>query len=142
MARERISLVPEEVLQEEKIRYKIANDLLSNEEFNQLNPEDQNKVKRVLFEMYANPVVAPVAFSGLEFAIFGLGKLFFKLNSGDELTEEERVFYDRFKTFIEKHEITMDAGDWYVSYAEEAMLLTQNNREEYKQKKIGITGYF
>lgn len=142
MARERINLVSEQELNDGKIKQDIEQGLLTNTVYNSLSLDEQNNVKKVLFEMHSEPVVAPEAFSGLEFAIFGLAKLFFKVQSGTTLTTQEQEFYDRFQQFIEQHEITMDASDWYVPYAEAKMLATKDNRAEYKQKKIDITGSF
>lgn len=141
MARERIRLVPEEEVKEKEIQFQIEENLMTNKVYEALTPEEQNKVKEVLFEMHSAPVIPPVAFSGLEFTIFGFAKLMFKMQEG-ALTEKEQLFYDRFKEFIMQHEISLDAGDWYIPYAEDAMLKTKDNREEYKERKTDITGSF
>lgn len=141
MARERISLVSEEATQKESIQYQIKAGLMNNDVYEKLSIEDKAQVRAILFEMHSAPVEAPVALSGLEFIVFGLAKVLFKKHEGD-LTTQEQEFYDRFKEMVFKHEITMDASDWYVPYAENAMLKAKQNREEYKAKKIDIIGQF
>lgn len=142
MARERINLVSEEILKDQSIAQQINSNLLTNEVYNSLSVAEQNNVKKVLFEMYSEPVVAPEALSGLEFAIFGLAKLFFRVESDTPLTEAESVYYDRFRQFIDQHEITLDPTDWHVPYAEAKMLKAKENRADYKQRKTEITGNF
>lgn len=142
MAREIISLTTDEELQELSIRQRVQNGEIDNEVYETLTPEEQGLVRKILFETHGAPVDAPVALSAIEFTVFGLAKIFFKTQSGEDLTEKEQVFIKRFEEFANKHEITMDAGDWYVPYAEENMLKAKENRAAYKQRKIDITGSF
>ncbi|MNQ81970.1 hypothetical protein D3C85_970080 [compost metagenome] len=142
MAREKIDLMSEGELAKLGLQHQIAEGLLTNEVYKTLSAAEQNNVKAVLFEMYGQPVAAPVALSSLEFTVFGLAKIFFKKDSNVPLTEQEQAFYGRFKSYIEQHEMTMNAGDWYVPYAEANMLAAQENREAYKAKKLEITGDF
>lgn len=141
MAKEKISLITEEDSRKGKIQHQIKAGLMTNEIYETLSPTEQAQVRATLFEMHANPVEAPVALSGLEFIVFGLAKLLFKKHEG-QLTVQEQEFYDRFKEMVMKHEITMNASDWYVPYAEDAMLKAKQNREDYKRKKVDITGSF
>lgn len=142
MARERYSLVPQEELKKEEIRTQIEQGMLTYEVFQTLTPKEQNKVREALFEMYAHPIDVPHALSGLEFAFFMLAKLFFRLQSGEPLNEQEQQFYDRLKEIIDQHEVALDPNAWYIPYVEEKMQRVLANRSEYKQKKIEITGSF
>lgn len=142
MAREKFTLIPEVELNALSIKERIKQGEITNEVYDAMTADEQAMVRNILFEAHAQPVPTPAALSAIEFAVFGLAKIFFKKDEGVILTEEEQAFYDRFKSFIEKHEITMNAGDWYVPYAESHMLAVQENRGKYKQEKVDITGQF
>jgi hypothetical protein len=139
-----INLAPQDKIEKDIIKYKIENDLIENESYNELSNEDQNKVKSVLFEMYSQPVATPQALSAIEFMIFGFSKMMFKIvgDNPENLNEEEKGFYELFKAIVSQHEITLNANDWYLPYVVDKMQKALQNREEYKEKKINITGSF
>lgn len=142
MGKETFILVPEEEISNLNIQQRLSSGELTLEVFETLSPEEQAQVKGVLFNKYSEPVPTPAALSALEFTIFGLAKLFFKVGDGGELTETEQAFYDRFREYVDQHEITLNPNDWYVPYAESGMLTAKENRAEYKTKKEEITGSF
>jgi hypothetical protein len=117
--------------------------LIDNQSYQSLSIDDQNKVKEVLFEMYSQPVSTPQALSAIEFTLFGMAKLFMKMNlDTSNLSESEVEFYNMFKNYVNQHEITLNPNDWYIPYSKLKMEATLANREEYKMKKINITGEF
>ena len=143
MSREKISLISEEQQTKEQLRYQIENNLIDNQVYQNLTTEEQNKVKEVLFEMHSQPVSTPQALSAIEFTLFGMAKLFMKMNlDTSNLTEGEVDFYNSFKNYVNQHEVTLNANDWYIPYSKAKMETTLANREEYKVKKISITGEF
>lgn len=144
MGLERIQLVPDSVIEKDTIKYQIEENLISNEAYQGMTKEYQNKVKEVLFEMYSQPVAAPQALSAIEFMIFGFSKMMFKVigDNPENLNEEEKGFYELFKGIVNQHEITLNPNDWYMPYVIDKMQKALQNREEYKQKKINITGAF
>ncbi len=138
-----INLVPDSVLQKKEIQYQIENNLLDNQSYQTLTTEDQNKVKEVLFEMHSQPVSTPQALSAIEFTLFGLAKMLMKMDlDTSNLSESEIAFYNMFKSYVNQHEITLNPNDWYIPYSQMKMEKTLMNREEYKNKKIDITGSF
>jgi hypothetical protein len=142
MAKETISLVSDEELRKLSIQQRLQAGEITHEVYNAMTPDEQQEVVKVLFESHENPIPVPHALSGLEFAIFALAKIFFKKDSGAVLTADEQAFYDRFKQMVDQHELTLDANSWYIPYAESKMLAVKQNREDYKLKKIDITGSF
>ena len=143
MPREKMSLISEEQQTKEQLRYQIENNLLDNQTYQSLSQNERKKVKEVLFEMYSQPVSTPQALSAIEFTLFGMAKLFMKMNlDTSNLTESEVEFYNMFKNYVNQHEITLNPDDWYITYSKAKMEATLANREEYKMKKIDITGEF
>lgn len=47
-----------------------------------------------------------------------------------------------FKDYVNQHEISLNPHDWYIPYSQAKMQATLANCEEYKMKKIEITGEF
>jgi hypothetical protein len=144
MGFQHFKLVSDSALEKQELEYKIQNNLIDNYAYAGLSEEEQNKVKAVLFEMYSQPVATPQALSAIEFMIFGFSKMMFKIigENPNNLTEEEKGFYELFKAIVQQHEITLNASDWYLPYVIDKMQKALQNREEYKQKKVNITGTF
>ena len=142
MSRERISLVKEEEIKKEELRYVIENDLINSETYNELSEEEQNNVKAVLFEMYAQPVSTPQALSAIEFLMFGLGKLLLKQINPTELSQEDQVEHGVLSAIMGQHPVRFAPDDWYSGYVVEKLTKALENREEYKEKKQSILGYF
>lgn len=145
MAKSSINLVSDDIIQKQIIRSQIESGQMTNSLYETLSPDQQNLVREVLFEMYQNPIQTPVALSGLEFSVFGLAKLFFRMfppTATPQYDEVTQAFYARLKEYVDQHEMTVDPNDWYVPYMEKNMLVVKKNRAEYKEKKIEITGQF
>lgn len=142
MAKEVVNFLTEEELLREVIKYKIQNNLFTKEDYDNMSIEEQNLVKEVLFEMYAQNINPYPALSGLEFGLFALAKIFLKHLDGINLTPAEQEFLTVFRNIIESHELTLNVNDWYIQYLQAVKTQVELNRQEYKQKKLEITGSF
>lgn len=142
MARKRIQLVSDERLQKMTIQQKIDTGTLNKPDYDAATTEEQTQMRDVLFEMYAQKVNVAQALSGLEFSLFALAKIFFKKEEGIALTTTEQNFYDQFKETVSSHELTLDPNEWYLGYLNQVRGNVQNNRIDYKAKKVELFGAF
>jgi hypothetical protein len=129
---------------EERILKDIEDGKLKEPDYKNKTAPEQGLIREVLFKQFSEKSVNPfVALSSLEFAVFMLGKLYFKQKDGVELTPQEQAFEDRFRALIEGHDAPVDdANSWQMSYLEYQVQQVQQNRETYKQTKIEVTGEF
>lgn len=142
MAIERIQLIPDAEMQKKVAEYQIDAGLITAAEFAAKPAEEQEAIKAILFDKFAGQVNPFVGLSGLEFAVVGLAKIYFKKAEGVALTAAEETFYTQFKALMTGHEMTMDANDWYFSYLAYQMQKVAENRAAYKAKKMETTGEF
>ncbi|MFF2480263.1 hypothetical protein [Paenibacillus sp. NPDC058071] len=138
--REVINLLSEKEIKEQSIHQRTRVGEIDNEAYGKFSCSEQEMARKALLEQHSQPVDLPAALSALEFTVFGLAKILFKLTSGEPLSEAEKAYIGRFQEYVEQHETTMEADDWRIPYAESNMLTAKANRENYKQKKKQLTG--
>jgi hypothetical protein len=146
MARERISLVPEEVKTESTIRAQILNGEITPEVFATLSAEEQSLVNKVLFQIASEKVNPNVGASVLEFVLFSFMRIATKKMNGLSLTAEDQEIEASLNRIMGLHEITdsqTPKGNWmfdYLSYAEEKAAEILRNRMEHVTRKIHTIG--
>ncbi len=142
MAKETFSLISDEQQVLDSLTYKLKNNLITKADYNAMTVIEREQVKSILFDIYSKNINPYPALSALEFGLFFLAKIFFKKDSGEELTMDEQAFYDHFKETVMNHEVTLSLNDWYSSYFDQLNQSVEANRTEYKVKKAEITGSF
>ncbi|SFJ65880.1 hypothetical protein SAMN02799624_05422 [Paenibacillus sp. UNC496MF] len=146
MARERISLVPEEVKTEATLRSKIESGELNAESYAVLPADEQELVNKILFDIAAEKVNPAVSASILEFTLFSFMRVVMKRLDGMSLTAEDEEVLAGIKTVMGTHEITNGQtlkANWlfdYLGYASENAKAILANRADYIQKKKNIIG--
>jgi hypothetical protein len=146
MARQRFSLVPDEVKQELVLESKIRNGEINPENFHQLTPEEQKKVHEILFKIASDKVNPNIGASVLEFVVFAFMRIMNKKVNGLALTAEDLEIKKSLDRIMEMHQITNDnisKQDWYfdyMAYAEEKAQAILQNREEHVNRKRQVIG--
>jgi hypothetical protein len=147
MARQRFSLVPDEVKQELILESKIRNGEINPDNFHQLTPEEQKKVQEILFRIASDKVNPNIGASTLEFVVFAFMRIAYKQLKGLALTAEDQEIKESLERIMQMHQITNDnisKQDWYfdyMKYAEEKAQAILKNREEHIERKRQIMGY-
>ncbi|NRQ54495.1 hypothetical protein [Brevibacillus sp. HD1.4A] len=127
---------------EQDIRDKIAAGQITPDNFSTLTIEEQELVKLVLFKDFAptNEDV-PKALSAVEFGLVALFKLLGKAIDRTKLTQEEQAFLDGLVGIIGLNDMPInDTTDWRYQYFHQQFEQTQQNRQEYFNKKMSVTG--
>lgn len=146
MARQRISLVSEEVKEIKTIESRIRAGEINAENFDQLSPEEQQEVNRVLFDIAARQVNLAQGLSAVEFVLFAFIRLTNKRVKGLALTAEERKLEEKLQAILDTHEITdeeLSINNWlfdYMDYALHAAETILPNRREHIERKKRVTG--
>lgn len=146
MARERISLVPEEVKKEVTLESRIRSGEINAENFSHLSPEEQSQVNSILFKMASSKIDPNQGASALEFVLFGFIRIMNKKVNGLALTEDEKEIEASLGRITGMHEMTNSAvakADWlfdYMQYAEVKSAEFLQNRKEHIERKTQVTG--
>lgn len=140
MPREKILLISEQEQTKEEIRYKIENDLIDNESYQALSQDEQNKVKAVLFEMYAQPVPTPQALAAIEIMLFLVSKIVLQNAAPSSFSQQESDGYALLKELVENHPATFDIHNYHIHYVLDKAEKTLESRNQYFQDKFNITG--
>lgn len=146
MARQRISLVSDEVKTEATLEARIRSGEINPETFAQLPAEEQTQVNGILFKMASEKVEPNQGTSALEFILFGFMRIMSKKMQGMSLTEDEKAIDESLHRIMELHQITnseVEKSDWlfdYMSYAEAKSAEFLSNRAEHITRKQQITG--
>jgi len=146
MARERISLVSDEIQKEEKIRNDINSGLITKDNYNNLSLEDQEKVNEILFEIAEENINLAQGVSAIEFVLFAYIRLSRKESKGLSLTAEDKLIEKELDEILDTHEITsrnVYKKDWlfdYLAYAQHAANKILQNRKEHIERKKSTTG--
>lgn len=146
MARERISLVPEEVKTEKQLRSMIETGEITAENFYTLPQEEQRKVKDILFEIAASQINLAQGVSAIEFVLLSYIRIMNKKVNGLALSAEEKMIEEKLEKIYEAHEITNESvsiHDWlfdYLDYAYNTTLQVMKNRKEHISRKKKVTG--
>lgn len=146
MARERISLVPEEVKKEVTLESRIRSGEINAENFSLLSPEEQSQVNSILFKMASSKIDPNQGASALEFVLFGFIRIMNKKVNGLALTEDEKEIEASLDRITGMHEMTnpeVAKADWlfdYMQYAEVKSAEFLQNRKEHIDRKTQVTG--
>lgn len=146
MARERISLVPEEVKREVTLESRIRSGEINAESFSSLTPEEQSQVNSILFKMASSKIDPNQGASALEFVLFGFMRIMNKKVNGLALSEDEKEIEATLGRITGMHEMTnpeVAKTEWlfdYMQYAEMKSAEFLQNRKEHIERKAQITG--
>lgn len=146
MARQRISLIPDEQLKEITLRQQIGTGEMTPEIFAQLDPDEKRQVDGILFKMASEKVEPNQGISVLEFVVFGFIRIMTKKISGIGLSEDEMEIEKGLQAIMKIHEVTNDSvprKDWlfdYMQYAEAKAIEILNNRREHIERKKQTIG--
>jgi hypothetical protein len=146
MARERISLVSDEVKQQQDLEARIRSGEINPETFAQLSPEHQLEVNNLLFKIASEKVEPNQGTSALEFILFGFMRIMNKKIHGMSLTEDEKNIEESLNRIMDAHQITnqsVEKSQWlfdYMAYAEVKSGEFLRNREEHIVRKQQVTG--
>jgi hypothetical protein len=145
MARQRITLVPDEVKQETNLREQILTGEMTPEVFATLSPEEQAKVNEVLFKIASEKVDPNKGASALEFILFAFMRLVNKKLNNLSLNQEDLEVQDALNQILAMHEITNETpkANWlfdYMSYAQAKAQEFLENRREHVQRKLSTIG--
>jgi hypothetical protein len=146
MARQRISLVPDEVKQKATIEARIRSGEINPENFSTLSPEEQVQVNEILFKMASEKIEPNQGLSAVEFVLFGFMRIMNKKANGMALTEDELAIEASLNRISAMHDITNTSkakSDWlfdYMGYAELKSAEFLNNRKEHIRRKQQVTG--
>jgi hypothetical protein len=146
MARQRISLVSEEVKSEATLESKIRSGEITADNFSELSAEEQAHVNGILFKMASEKINPNQGASAIEFTLFGFMRVMTKKIQGMSLTEDEKEIEAALNRIMGMHEITNDTvtkSDWlfdYMGYAESKAFEILGNRKEHIERKQQVTG--
>ncbi|PVC75093.1 hypothetical protein C2I27_04190 [Priestia megaterium] len=146
MARERISLVSDEVKQQATLETRIRSGEINATNFKALSSEEQSQVNEILFEMACENVDPHKGSSVLEFILFGFMRVANKKMNGMALSEDEKFIEESLTQMMNRHEITnstIDKSEWlldYMKYAETKSEEILRNRKEHINRKRETMG--
>lgn len=146
MARQRISLVNEEVKQELNLEAKIKSGEINAENFATLTADDQAKVNKTLFKMASDKINPNQGASVLEFTLFAFMRIMTKKVNGMSLTADEKEMETSLNNIMNLHEMTnteVAKADWlfdYMGYAELKAGEILQNRKDHIARKQQVTG--
>jgi len=127
---------------EQEIRDKIAAGEITAATFSTLTAEEQELVTLVLFKDYSPAKEeVPKALSAVEFGLVVLFKLLGNAIDRTKLSAEEQQFLDAMVATINLNDMPIDdVTDWRYQYFHQQFEKTQQNRQEYYNKKMAVTG--
>lgn len=146
MARERISLVSEEVKAEVTLEARIRSGEINAGNFGELSTQEQSQVNGLLFKMASSKIDPNQGASALEFVLFGFMRIMSKKISGLALSEDEKEIEASINRIMEGHELTNPSVakvNWlfdYMGYAELKSAEFLRNRKEHIERKTQVTG--
>ncbi|ECP9029754.1 hypothetical protein FU976_08035 [Campylobacter jejuni] len=146
MARERISLVADDVKQQMDLESRILAGEITSDNFNELSPDEQSQVNATLFKMASTKIDPNQGASALEFILFGFMRIMNKKINGMSLSEEEKSIEASLNRIWNKHELTnasIGKESWlfdYMAYAELKSTEFLRNRKEHIERKTQVTG--
>lgn len=146
MARERISLVSDEVKQNLDLEARIRSGEINPDNFDLLSPEEQKNVNNLLFQMASKKIDPNQGASALEFILFGFMRIMMKKVNGLALSVDEKEIEASLNRIMNNHEITnqeVEKASWlfdYMGYAELKAYEFLQNRKEHIQRKTQVTG--
>ncbi|MGN7469633.1 hypothetical protein [Brevibacillus sp. SAFN-007a] len=127
---------------EQDIRDKIAAGEITAATYPSLSPEEQELVTLVLFKDYSPAKEeVPKALSAVEFGLVVLFKLLGKAIDRTKLSAEEQQYLDAMLSTINLNDMPInDTTDWRYQYFHQQFEKTQQNRQEYYNAKMAVTG--
>jgi hypothetical protein len=146
MARERISLVSEEVKSQATLEARIQSGEINQENFNELTPAEQAQVNELLFKMASEKIEPNQGLSAIEFILIGHLRVMSKKINGLALTPDEQSIEESLNNILDMHQLGNPAvakSDWlfdYMGYAEVKAGEFLQNRKEHIERKAHITG--
>jgi|SRR5579875_1461117 len=146
MARQRFSLVPDEVKQEAEIRSKIESGEINPEVYASMPVDQQAIVNNILFKIASEKVEPNQGTSALEFVLFAFMRIMNKKVNGISLTAEDQEISDALDQILSLHQITdgqTPKSEWlfdYMGYAYVKAKEFLENRKEHIQRKEQVMG--
>lgn len=146
MARERFSLVSDEVKQQLNLESRIKTGEINSDNFSSLSPEEQKEVNLLLFKMASEKIEPNQGLSAVEFILMGFIRIAHKKINNMSLTEDEQAIEESLHRIMNLHDITNEnkaKSDWlfdYMGYAEVKAVEFLQNRKEHIERKQQITG--
>jgi hypothetical protein len=145
MARERISLVPDEVKREQVLKQQLLDGEMTPEVFQTLDPEEQGLINEILFKISSEKIEPNQGISALEFILMSFIRITNKKVNGMSLTAEDQAVEDSLNRILAMHEITNETpkASWlfdYMAYAEYKSQEFLNNRKEHVERKKKTIG--
>ncbi|MEK3744700.1 hypothetical protein NST23_18630 [Brevibacillus sp. FSL K6-0770] len=127
---------------EQDIRERIATGEIKASTFSSLTAEEQDLVTLVLFKDYSPAKEEiPKALSAVEFGLVVLFKLLGKAIDRTKLSAEEQQYLDAMLTTINLNDMPInDTNDWRYQYFHQQFEKTQQNRQDYYNAKMTVTG--
>jgi hypothetical protein len=146
MAREKISLIPDELKEVKHIENMIQSGEINKDNFHQLSPIHQQEVNKILFDMAESQINLSQGVSAIEFVLFAYIRIMSKQAKGLALSAEDKKVEEGLNRVLELHQITdgnTSIDDWlfnYMEYAEAASVQILGNRSEHINRKREVTG--
>ncbi|QHZ55829.1 hypothetical protein M655_009335 [Brevibacillus sp. NSP2.1] len=127
---------------EQDIRDRIAAGEITATTYTSLSAEEQELVTLVLFKDYSPAKEeVPKALSAVEFGLVVLFKLLGKAIDRSKLSTEEQQYLDAMLTTINLNDMPIDdITDWRYQYFHQQFEKTQQNRQDYYNAKMAVTG--
>ncbi len=146
MARQRISLVSDDIKQEVSIESRIRSGDINPDNFKDLSPEEQSQVNKILFKIASNGIEPNHGLSTLEFILFAFMRIMMKKINNLSLSADEKEIEKSLECIMNMHQITnakVRKTDWmfdYMNYAEAKSNEFLNNRKDHIERKKKTTG--
>lgn len=146
MAKERITLVSDDVKRQLDLESQIRAGLITPDSFTTLSAEDQTEVNNILFKIASEQVEPNQGTSALEFILFGFMRVMMKKIQGLSLNTQDKKVEESLNRIMARHDITnqdVDMSQWlfdYMGYAELKSNEFLKNREEHIARKQQVTG--
>ena len=146
MARQRISLVSEEVKQSLNLESRIRSGEINADNFSDLPSAEQSEVNNILFNMASEKINPNQGASAIEFTLFGFMRIMTKKVQGMSLSEDEKNIEETLNRMMMFHELSNPSvrkSEWlfdYMAYAEKKEKEILGNRKEHITRKQQVTG--
>lgn len=127
---------------EQEIRDRITAGEITAQNFSTLTADEQEIVTLVLFKDYAPAKEeVPKALSAVEFGLVVLFKLLGKAIDRTKLSAEEQQYLDAMLSTVNLNDMPIDdVTDWRYQYFHQQFEKTQQNRQDYYNAKMAVTG--
>ncbi len=146
MARQKISLVSDDVKREVSLESRIRSGEINPDNFKDLSEEEQYQVNAILFKIASNEIEPNHGVSTLEFIMFAFMRIMMKKVNGLSLSADEKEIEQSLQNIMNMHQITntkVRKSDWlfdYMGYAEAKSQEFLANRERHIERKKNTTG--